>query len=171
MSPKYQVQRPEIFSSTDMKTHLDEDKITTENQHECCNGGGRQNTTTLSPFLLLHCTETAAQWSTEQLHTSFASAPQHWTNHNNFTRTNPYLTSNTLLSCPIAVPQSVFLGYLCDVVPHPFHWEARRKFLFTSYWEQRKGILGQNVQLWSSSVFTKVMVIKQNNVFIRIPAG
>lgn len=171
MSPKYQAQRPEILSSTDMKTHLDEHKITTENHHECCNGGERQNTTTLSPFLLLHCTETAAQWSTEQLHTSFASAPQHWINHNNFTRTNPYLTSNTLLSYPIAMPQSVFLGYLCDVVPHPFHWEARWKFLFTSYWEQRKGILGQNVQLWSSSVLTKVMVIKRNNVFIRIPAG
>lgn len=143
MSPKYQVQRPEILSSTDMKTPFH------ENYHRklpCghCDGGGWQNTTTaLSPFILLHHTQVKQQPSEAQ--SNFTPAlhqlPQHWINHTNFTRTNPYLTSNTHWILPpfsIAVPRPAFSQHLRDEVPHPFHWEARWKLLFTSYWEQKE---------------------------------
>lgn len=133
MSPKYQAQRPEILSSTDMKTHLDEHKITTENHHECCNGGGRQNTTTLSPFLLA----IAQKQQPSEAQSNFTPALRQLPSIGLIIITLPELIHTSQAThCffyPIAMPQSVFLGYLCDVVPHPFHWEARRKFLFTSY--------------------------------------
>lgn len=74
-----------------------------------CNGGGRYNATThLSPFILPGCTAGKQQPSEAQsnwLRTSSAPAPQHWINHTNFSRTNPYFTSKTLvpfLSCSSA---------------------------------------------------------------------
>ena len=67
-----------------------------------CNGGGRYNATThLSPFILPGCTAGKQQPSEAQSNW-LRTGSQHWINHANFTRTNPYFTRKTLvlfLSC------------------------------------------------------------------------
>lgn len=101
MSPEYSVQRPQICFKHWSEDAIHEHKITRERQHAhiVMEKVSTPQHIWLHSSCLVAQQETAAQRGAQQL---TLHQLQHWINHTNFTRTNPYFTSKTLvpfLSC------------------------------------------------------------------------